>query len=223
MTAPHRPQATLRAALELRVDGLCVDRGGRRVIDDLSFSLRGGEALKITGRNGIGKSTLLRALAGLLPVDAGRIALTGEGAEEPGYETHYLAHADGLKATLTVEENLDFWARFLARAPHVERALSLGDALEAVGLAHLRVVPVGLLSAGQKRRIALAKLLVSWRPLWLLDEPLTALDVASRARFARLMQDHCALGGLIIAATHEPLGDLETRELALAPVPGVAA
>jgi heme exporter protein A len=225
--APHRPHAGLRQALDLRVENLCVDRGGRRVIANLSFSLKGGEALKLTGRNGVGKSTLLRALAGLLPVAAGRVTLQGAEAEEPALETHYLAHADALKAALTVEENLDFWARYLARAEHAERAFSLDAALAAVGLAHLRAVPVALLSAGQKRRVALAKLLVSWRPLWLLDEPLTALDARSRADFARLMQDHCARGGLIIAATHEPLGGLEARELALGekagPTTGAAA
>jgi heme exporter protein A len=221
--AHHRPHAELRHALDLRVDNLSVDRGGRRVIADLSFSLKSGEALKITGRNGVGKSTLLRALAGLLPLAGGSVALIGAEVEALAFETHYLAHADALKTALTVEENLDFWARYLGRAAHAERAFSAASALDAVGLAHLRRIPVGLLSAGQKRRIALAKLLVSWRPLWLLDEPLTALDARARADFAALMQDHIARGGLIVAATHEALGALETRELALAPKIGAAS
>ncbi|WP_425293402.1 heme ABC exporter ATP-binding protein CcmA [Methylosinus sporium] len=199
----------------LRVDDLAVARGGRRVLAGLGFSLASGEALIVTGRNGAGKSTLLRALAGLLPRLSGHIAIEGATeAEEPATLLHYLAHADGLKAPLSARENLEFWAQFLGEEPD-RRSLAPAEALERVGLAHLSETPVAMLSAGQKRRIALARLLVVFRPLWLLDEPTSALDAASRVRLARLMMEHRALGGMIIAATHEPLGLEDARELAL--------
>jgi heme exporter protein A len=219
MTGSHRPHVDLHSALRLRVEGLCVERGDRRVIENLDLELAGGETLKVTGPNGAGKSTLLRALAGLLPRGAGRIALEGAGEQEVAPRTHYLAHADGLKAQLTVAENLAFWAEYLSSeetTPNLPaRDLSVAAALGVVGLAHIAAAPVAILSAGQKRRVALARLMVAFRPLWLLDEPLTGLDAASRQKFALAMRDHCALGGMIVAATHEPLGFDETRELRL--------
>jgi heme exporter protein A len=211
----HRPRAERQGVMRLRVEKLSVDRGGRRVLTDIGFTLAGGEALVVTGRNGAGKSTLLRVLAGLLPRVSGAVGLEGgaEGAEL-AQQAHYLAHADGLKAALTVEENLAFWARWLGREDD-SRSRSPHEALEAVGLAHAAGAPVGVLSAGQKRRVALARLLVAFRPLWLLDEPLTALDTASRERFTHVMRDHCARDGLIIAATHEALGLSDAAELKL--------
>jgi heme exporter protein A len=216
---PHRPHADLHSALRLRVENLAVARGGRLVLEEVSFALAGGEALVVTGRNGVGKSTLLRAIAGLLPHAAGSVALDGVGddAELP-QQAHYLAHADGMKAALTVAENLDFWASYLGRSADV-RSRSVQEALAVVGLAHAPRAPFGALSAGQKRRAALARLLVAFRPLWLLDEPMTALDKGSREKFAAAMRDHCALGGLIVAATHEPLGLEEAGELALGATP----
>lgn len=201
--------------MRLRVDDLSVSRGGRLVLDRLSFSVASGQALVVSGPNGAGKSTLLRALAGLLPHMGGAIALAGgpPDAELPQL-AHYLAHSDGLKSALTVEENLDFWSRYLAREPD-RRSCSVDAALAVVGLGRIAGAPVGALSAGQKRRAALARLLVAFRPLWLLDEPLTALDRASREKFAAAMRDHCAQGGLIVAATHEPLGLEEASTLAL--------
>jgi len=213
--APHRPHADLHSALRLRVENLAVARGGRPVLDGVSFTVSGGEALVVTGRNGAGKSTLLRAIAGLLPRLAGTVALDGAGEEaELPQQAHYLAHADGMKAALTVEENLAFWAGYLGRESE-SRSRSAEEALAVVGLGHALRAPFGALSAGQKRRAALARLLVAFRPVWLLDEPLTALDRASREKFAAVMRDHCALGGLIVAATHEPLGLEEAGELAL--------
>ncbi|MGD9659179.1 MAG: heme ABC exporter ATP-binding protein CcmA [Methylocystis sp.] len=201
--------------MRLCVENLCVSRGGRLVLDRLSFSLSSGQALVVTGPNGAGKSTLLRALAGLLPRAGGSVALAGGPPEaELPQQAHYLAHSDGLKAALTVEENLNFWSRYLAQAPD-QRSRSVDAALAVVGLGRIAGAPVGALSAGQKRRAALARLLVAFRPLWLLDEPLTALDRASREKFAAAMREHCARGGLIVAATHEPLGLDEAKELAL--------
>ncbi|WP_442754893.1 heme ABC exporter ATP-binding protein CcmA [Methylocystis sp. JAN1] len=212
---PHRPHADSHSALRLRVENLAVARGGRPVLRDVTFAVAGGEALVVTGRNGVGKSTLLRSIAGLLPCAGGAVALEGAGEEaELPQQAHYLAHADGMKAALTVEENLDFWSRYLARdAARLSR--SIEDALAAVGLSHALRAPFGALSAGQKRRAALARLLVAFRPVWLLDEPMTALDKGSREKFASVMREHCALGGIIVAATHEPLGLEEAGELAL--------
>jgi heme exporter protein A len=213
--SPRRPHADLHAALRLRVENLDVSRGGRPVLAGINFSLSGGEALVVTGRNGAGKSTLLRALAGLLPRAAGTIALEGAGEEaELSHEAHYLAHADGMKAALTLEENLLFWAAYLSRTPD-RRSRSVEEALSMVGLTHALRAPFGLLSAGQKRRAALARLLVAFRPVWLLDEPLTALDKSSRGNLAVLMRDHLAQGGLLVAATHEALGLDAAGELAL--------
>lgn len=217
-TNPHRPHADLRPALRLRVEDLALARGGRPVLSGVSFNISGGESLVVTGRNGVGKSTLLRALAGLLPRAGGTVTLEGAGEEtELAQAAHYLAHADGMKAALTVEENLEFWASYLGQGAD-RRSRPVAQALAAVGLGHALRAPFGALSAGQKRRAALARLLVAYRPLWLLDEPLTALDRASREKFAAAMREHCALGGLIIAATHEPLGLDEARELALGAV-----
>ena len=180
MTSSHRPHVDLHSALKLRVEGLCVERGERRVLDNVGFALAGGETLKVTGPNGAGKSTLLRALAGLLPRAAGVVALEGAAEEEVAPRTHYLAHADGLKAQLTVAENLAFWADYLFVEDNSEggpaRGLSVAAALASVGLAHVAEAPVAILSAGQKRRVALARLMVAFRPLWLLDEPLTGLE-----------------------------------------------
>jgi heme exporter protein A len=201
--------------LRLSVEGLSVQRAGRRIIDNIGFKLAEGEALVVCGRNGAGKSTFLRALAGLLPTTQGVISLNrGVLDVELAQNTHYLAHADGMKLALSVEENLNFWANYLAGSSQ-SRSQSIPQALSIVGLTHALRAPFGALSAGQKRRAALARLLVVYRPLWLLDEPMTALDQASRARFAQAMGAHCAEGGIIVVATHEPLGFETTRELAL--------
>lgn len=217
ISLPTPSNAPEGGALPLRlcVDGVSVQRAGRRIIDNIGFKLVEGEALVVTGRNGAGKSTLLRALAGLLPIGQGAIRLNSGPLEvELAQNAHYLAHADGMKLALSVEENLHFWAHYLADAPH-PRSQSIPQALSLAGLTHALHAPFGALSAGQKRRAALARLLVVHRPLWLLDEPMTALDQASRIRFAQAMRAHCAEGGLIVVATHEPLGFETTRELAL--------
>jgi heme exporter protein A len=191
---------------------IAIERGGRRLFSHLSLAVGAGEALAVTGRNGAGKSSLLRAIAGLLPFAAGELTLEGGQSDESiGGQAHYLGHADALKGSLTARENLDFWASMLGAAGP---ALNAAAALASVGLAHILDFPVAILSAGQRRRVALARLLVAYRPLWLLDEPTSALDAAAQQRLGQIMRAHLAQGGLIVAATHAPLG-IEARELRL--------
>ena len=190
-----------------------IERGGRRLFSNLSFALGAGEALTVRGPNGAGKSSLLRAIAGLLPLAAGKVRLEGGDDEQSaGAQAHYLGHADALKGALTARENLSFWAATLRGGGPPPSPVAV--ALDRLGLAHAIDFPVAYLSAGQKRRVALARLLVAYRPLWLLDEPTSALDAASQARLAELMRDHLAAGGMIVAATHAPLG-LDARALML--------
>ncbi|MBS9477520.1 heme ABC exporter ATP-binding protein CcmA [Ancylobacter radicis] len=196
--------------MRLVVERLGCRRGARQLFQQLDFTVETGTALVVTGPNGTGKSSLLRLLAGLARPDSGTVRL--EGAAEPetfAEEVHYLGHLDAHKAALTAAENLRFWRDMLGHP-----GLSVGAAMDEVGLGGLEGLPVAVLSAGQKRRLALARLLVAQRPLWLLDEPTTALDVAAQARFAELARAHVAQGGLIVAATHAPL-DLPAARLDL--------
>jgi heme exporter protein A len=167
----------------------------------------------VTGPNGAGKSSLLRALAGLLPLAEGSIALT-PAAESLAESCHYVGHADALKPSLSVYENLDFWTALLSRTKNTDTGTRIEAALARLGLAHIADLPCAYLSAGQKRRAALARLIAVERPLWLLDEPATALDAASQAVLAGMMREHLEQGGMIIAATHAPL-DIPARELSL--------
>lgn len=186
---------------------ICV-RGGREVFSGLDFEAVSGEAVAVVGRNGSGKTSLLRLIAGLLIPAGGTIALDGGDAELTLPEQcHYLGHRDALKPALSVKENLSFWADFLG-GEHCDAT----ESLAIVGLDHATHLPAGFLSAGQRRRLSLARLLTVQRPVWLLDEPTTALDAAGQDMFEGLMRDHLARGGLIIAATHAPLG-IESREL----------
>ncbi len=213
--------------MRLSANNIAIDRGGRSILAGLSFEARGGAALVLVGPNGAGKSTLLRAIAGFLPLSAGAFALEG-GASEAGIgeQAHYLGHADALKSALTAGENLAFWAGALG-ADSSSGALPSGvawrGALQRLGLAHVADFPVGALSAGQKRRVALARLLVAPRPLWLLDEPTTALDAAAQGLFGGIMREHLGGGGLIVAATHAPLGLEGAATLALGASTRVAA
>jgi heme exporter protein A len=191
-------------------DLTCV-RGGRDVFTGLNFSLSAGEALVVTGRNGAGKSSLLRMIAGLIAVAAGSLTLSGGDAEAtPGEQAHYLGHLDAIKPSLSVGENLDFWAAYLGRG-----AANIDDALDAVGLEPLASLPAAYLSAGQRRRLSIARLLAVPRPLWLLDEPTSALDQPSQLRLADLMRAHLTGGGMIVAAAHGPIGLERARELKL--------
>ncbi|MCJ2016510.1 heme ABC exporter ATP-binding protein CcmA [Methylobacterium sp. E-065] len=194
--------------MRLSVDNLACRRSGRRIFANLSFGLGPGDALAVTGRNGAGKSSLLAILTGRLRPDAGQIAIADVGEASLPECLHAVGHRDGLKSSLTAGENLLFAQRILG-APR----LSPGDALERLGLGHAHDLPVAYLSAGQRRRVALARLLVCARPLWLLDEPTAALDTASQAVLAALMAAHRAEGGLVIAATHQALGLSDATEL----------
>src|SRR5215468_9760743 len=197
----------------------CV-RGGRDVFSGLDFEVRAGEALAVTGRNGSGKTSLLRLIAGLLTPAGGSIAL--EGGEDEltlAEQAHYLGHRDALKPALSVLENLAFWRDFLGGETAdagtdlaQDLAQNLAQSLASVGLDHATDLPAAFLSAGQRRRLASARLVAVRRPIWLLDEPSTALDTAGQRLFSALMQSHLAAGGIIIAATHGPLG-IEAREL----------
>ena len=165
----------------------------------------------------------MRAVAGFLPLAAGTFALEGGAAEAGiGEQAHYLGHADALKSALTAGENLAFWADALGGDS--TRAAWIA-ALDRLGLAHVADFPARALSAGQKRRVALARLLVAPRPIWLLDEPTTALDAAAQRQFAVVMREHLAAGGLILAATHAPLDLDDAARLTLgdAPATGAAA
>lgn len=194
--------------MRLSGQGLTCVRGGREVFSGLDFEAVSGEAVAVTGRNGSGKTSLLRLIAGLLIPAGGRIVLDGGDAEMTLPEQcHYLGHRDALKPALSVAENLSFWADFLGG----ER-FDAAESLAAVGLDHAADLPAAFLSAGQRRRLSLARLLTSRRPVWLLDEPTNALDLPGQDMFGSLMRDHLARGGLIIAATHAPLG-IDSREL----------
>jgi heme exporter protein A len=215
--APPLARVRFLNAPLLAADGLTVERGGRLVLRDLAIALAPGETVLVAGRNGAGKSTLLRTLAGLLHPAAGTIAYGRADEETSGVETiHYLGYEDALKPSLTVRENLAFWAAMLGTPGgkrHRAEAIEVAAALEAYGIARLVDLPAGYLSAGQKRRVALARLLLAPRPIWLLDEPLIALDVGAQDLVVAHMAAHAAAGGAILVASHQPLKTTRTLDL----------
>ncbi|MFW8636862.1 heme ABC exporter ATP-binding protein CcmA [Cribrihabitans pelagius] len=192
--------------MTLNVSDLSVARGGLPVLEGVSFTLDSGRALILRGPNGSGKTTLLRTIAGLQPPLRGRI----EGAED---RIAYAAHSDGLKPALTVAENLSFWASVFGRN-------GIEHALEAFDLQALRSRQAGMLSAGQKRRLGLSRMLVTGRPIWVMDEPTVSLDRTSVALFADAVRAHLAQGGAALIATHIDLG-LEGEVLDVTPFKAV--
>ncbi len=205
--------------MKLEIQNLTVDRGTRRVLDQLSFSVSSGEAVILAGPNGAGKTTLIRTVAGFIRPASGSVRLDGGDDERDlAAQCHYVGHANGIKSSLTVEENLRFWADYLG---HGEQGID--DAMDAFDVVALATMPVAYLSAGQKRRVGLARLLVAERPIWLLDEPSVSLDTASTALLASVVDRHVKSGGIAIAATHVPLGLGAAWTLDLSPQRGPTA
>ncbi|MEF2548720.1 heme ABC exporter ATP-binding protein CcmA [Aurantimonas sp. E1-2-R+4] len=202
--------------MRIAISDLCVGRGTIVVAGPIDIALSAGEALVVTGPNGAGKSTLLRTLAGLLRPLAGHVAVTGataadgEPARTVAEIAHYVGHRNAMKPGVSVGDNLSFWRDYLGGGGR-----SIEAALDAVGLPDLAHLPFSYLSAGQQRRTSLARLLVVERLVWILDEPTSALDASSQQRFGALMDAHLAGGGIVIAATHQPLGMAAVRELQL--------
>ena len=202
--------------MQLIAENLCVERGSRTIIRDLSLVVASGDAIILSGANGAGKTTLLRALAGFLRPLSGTVRIDGGDTEKTvGEQAHVVGHANAVKANLTVLENVEFWARYLGA--HAKHEINVDRALDHFGLRDLAEFPVAYLSAGQKRRVGLARLLAAKRPIWLLDEPTVSLDAASTAVVAQAIETHVEGGGLAIIATHIPLGLSRSRELALEP------
>ena len=185
---------------QVSIQSLALSRGGRQLFSRLILKFDRGEAVALTGRNGAGKTSLLRAVAGLIAPDAGEIGFGGLDPAEAREHMHLLGHLDGLKTSRTARDELSFWTRFASGSDSAAQA-----AAERLELSRLLDLEVRRLSAGQKRRLALARLLAAPRPLWLLDEPLSPLDSEWRARFGEIMAEHLAGGGLILAAVHDPL------------------
>jgi heme exporter protein A len=195
--------------MKLIGDKLSAVRGGRTLFADLSFALSAGQALLVTGPNGAGKTTLLRTIAGFLQPAAGQIALEDGKLDYPlSEQCHYVGHLNAVKVSLSVGENAGFWRGFQGGAhDRVEPALA------TFGLQPLRDIPAGYLSAGQKRRLGLARLLLAERPVWLLDEPTASLDEAAQRTLTDVINRHLGAGGLV--ATHMPLELANARELRL--------
>jgi heme exporter protein A len=191
---------------EIRAEALTLIRGGRLLIEKLSFRAGPGEMVEIRGPNGAGKTSLLRALAGFLKPRAGRIEIAS--SEEPALDLHYLGHQNGLKSSLSAQAHARYWAGLLG-----------GDdsetALREVGLERAAELPARALSQGQQRRLALTRLIVAARPIWLLDEPAAALDAKGKDFLLSLIGAHRARGGVVLAALHEPLGAAATQTLTI--------
>jgi heme exporter protein A len=199
-------------SLRFEVEDLAVERGGRRILDHVSFSAGPGDYIEITGANVAGKTSLLRVLAGLLRPAEGRVfAASNLGPldkEDQVHAAHIIGHRDGLKGALTVADHARYWRRLYGGADEME-------VIEAVGLKPLARRPAHTLSAGQARRLSLSRLLIAPRPIWLLDEPTATLDVNARAWLLGLVGDHLAGGGILVAAVHDPIGARPARSLSL--------
>ena len=203
MTVAPFPDASFSA------HGLACRRGGRELFSALDFEIESGGALLLRGRNGAGKTSLLRLVAGLLRPAAGHFAWNGAAIGDVGAHLHFVGHENALKPVLTVRENLAFWARLGGAADSVD------GALETARLTRIADIPARFLSEGQRRRAALARLLATPKPLWLLDEPNASLDTAATGWLTGVLDAHLAAGGMILAATHRALGLEAAQELAL--------
>lgn len=202
--------------VQLIAEDLVIERGGRVVIDGLSFAVSEGETLVLSGANGAGKTTLLRAIAAYIRPVGGTIRLDGADSELTITEqAHVVGHANAVKSSMTVFENAAFWSEYLGG--HASDTERIERALRHFGLEDLVEFPAAYLSAGQRRRLGLARLLLAPRPLWLLDEPTVSLDIASSDRLVAAVNDHTSGGGLAIIATHVPLALERVRTLTIAP------
>lgn len=201
----------LPPSVSLAAHDIACERGGRTLFEGLRFALQPGEALLVNGPNGAGKTSLLRQLAGLLPPAAGRLDAPGADADMPIAELcHYVGHLSAAKTAFTVRENLAFWADFLGEGEDL-----LASALTAFGLEPLADLPAGLLSAGQKKKLALSRLYTAPRPIWLLDEPSVSLDTASVKQLDAAIRDHLKAGGIAVVSTHVPLKTKFAHQLTL--------
>jgi len=200
--------------MKLVADNLACIRGGRTIFENVSFALAAGEAMKLTGPNGAGKTTLLRVVAGLLDAAGGTVTMDLDDQDDDelsiGQRAHFVGHLDAVKTGLSVRENLEFWMHLLGKG-------DIARGLGVFGLDAYAEFPAALLSAGQRRRLALSRLALVARPLWLLDEPDASLDAASRRTLAAAIGDHVAAGGMVIASSHVDLGLEFARSLDLGP------
>jgi heme exporter protein A len=203
--------------MRLIAKALTVSRGNRVVLQGLDLNVAAGECLVVRGPNGAGKSTLLRTLAGLVRTDAGSVELEGGAADtDIGTQCHYVSHANGSRRSQTAGDIVRFWARFLGSTTRPSDIVSW---LERLGLGHLEAIPAGVLSSGQQRRLAFARLLAAPRPVWLLDEPTVALDDRGQAVIEGLIDEHVAQGGIALITTHVPITLTAARTYELAPIP----
>ncbi len=193
----------------IRVEALSLSRGGRVLFQNLSFTAAPCAYVEVQGANGSGKTSLLRALAGLLRPREGEIVF--DGVDEASLALHYVGHANALKRESSVREHLHYWAGLLGGAPSKDFVAQILD------LSRVMALPVRALSQGQARRLALARLIVAPRPIWLLDEPAAALDDAGKAVLNELIASHRASGGIVVAAVHEPLGPQPSQTVRVSP------